>query len=189
MLSFNDYIIDLDFTPLINYVKEKGVLTKYKKGEYFLRQSELSKYGGYIASGIFRYLKYDTKGTLNNVGYGFKGDFVCDYATLITGEEAWIDAQAATNCEAYLFTRKDLLDFWEMSMDNQRFGRNVAEEVFRTMYKRLLSFYCDTPEERYIGLLQRCPNLLQYISLREIASFIGVTPETVSHIRKRLLYK
>lgn len=72
-------------------------------------------------------------------------------------------------------------------MDTQRFGRLVAEEIFIAQYKRLLEFYCDTAEQRYIVLLQRCPNFQQQITLKEIASFLGVTPETVSHIRRKLL--
>ena len=72
-------------------------------------------------------------------------------------------------------------------MDAQRLGRLVAEEVLIEIYGRLLDFYCDTAEQRYISLLKRCPSLPQYIPLKEIASFLGVTPETVSHIRKKIL--
>lgn len=187
MIPFNDYIKELDFTPLINYAREKGTFTEYRKGDFFLRQNEPSKFVGLVSSGIFRYLKFNGKGTLHIVGYSFTNDFVCDYATLIKGENAWIDAQAVTDCKVYVLSRNDLIDFWETNMDTQRFGRLVAEEVFKTMYKRLLSFYCDTAEERYTALLRQCPNILQYITLKEVASFIGVTPETVSHIRKRLL--
>ena len=53
----------------------------------------------------------------------------------------------------------------------------------------MLQAYCDSPEQRYITLMQRCPNLKEEVSLKEIASFIGVTPETVSHIRKKILLK
>lgn len=68
-------------------------------------------------------------------------------------------------------------------------GRNVAESMFKMAYKRMLQAYCDSPEQRYITLMQRCPNLKEEVSLKEIASFIGVTPETVSHIRKKILLK
>jgi len=76
-----------------------------------------------------------------------------------------------------------------MNADTQRLGRNVAESMFKMAYKRMLQAYCDSPEQRYITLMQRCPNLKEEVSLKEIASFIGVTPETVSHIRKKILLK
>ena len=74
-------------------------------------------------------------------------------------------------------------------MNTQRLGRLVAEEHFIEIYRRLLGFYCETAEQRYISLLKRCPNLPQYITLKEIASFIGVTPETVSNIRRKLRHR
>ena len=53
-------------------------------------------------------------------------------------------------------------------------------------YKRLLDIYCKTPTELYVDLVRRYPDFLNYITLREIASFLRVTPETISHIRKNI---
>lgn len=66
-------------------------------------------------------------------------------------------------------------------------GRMVAEQLFVMTYRRLIDRYCQTPEERYLSFLQHYPELKEELPLREIASFIGVTPETVSKIRKRIL--
>lgn len=63
----------------------------------------------------------------------------------------------------------------------------VAEQLFVMTYKRLLDSYCATPEERYMDLMRHYPQLKELLPLREIASFIGVTPETVSKIRRKLL--
>ena len=54
------------------------------------------------------------------------------------------------------------------------------------MYHRLLDMYCKTTEELYLDLLNRCPDIQEYITLKEIASFLQVTPETVSRIRRKL---
>lgn len=72
-------------------------------------------------------------------------------------------------------------------MEWQRLGRLVAEQLFVMTYKRLLDSYCTTPEERYMDLMRHYPQLKELLPLREIASFIGVTPETVSKIRRKLL--
>ena len=72
---------------------------------------------------------------------------------------------------------KELNDYWETNMDTQRFSRLVAEEHFIGIHGRLLGFYCDTAEQRYISFLKRCPHLPQYIPLKDIASFLGLTPE------------
>ena len=54
------------------------------------------------------------------------------------------------------------------------------------MYHRLLDMYCKTTEELYLDLLNRCPDIQEYITLKEIASFLQVTPETISRIRRGL---
>lgn len=54
------------------------------------------------------------------------------------------------------------------------------------MYNRLLDLYCKTTEELYLDLLNRCPDIQMYITLKEIASFLQVTPETISRIRRKL---
>lgn len=71
------------------------------------------------------------------------------------------------------------------------FNRAIFIRIFAIIkhliwiYQRLLGFYCDTPEQRYRALMKRCPNLQERLSLKEIALFLGVTPETLSRIRKK----
>lgn len=186
MANFNEYMNVIDFSEFRKLFLEKGKSIEIKKKDYFVRQNEASKYVGLVESGTIRYTRISTDGKEHIVGYSFTGDFVCDYPSLIKNSNSLTNVQAVTDCTVYLLSLKELSDYWETNMDTQRFGRLVAEEIFIEMYQRLLGFYCDTAKQRYIALLQRCPNLLQYISLKEIASFLGVTPETVSHIRKKL---
>ena len=73
-----------------------------------------------------------------------------------------------------------------MNYDTQHYGRLAAESLFEMIYRQLLDSYC-TPEMRYLKLMKRCPDLKEVIPLKSIASYLGVTPETVSHIRKKIL--
>lgn len=189
MLNFNEYMNEIDFSEFRKLFLENGKSIEIRKKDYFVRQNEPCKYVGFIESGIFRYTRINNEGNEHIVGYSFTEDFVCDYPSFIKYAGSLTNIQAVTNCSVYALSMKELTDFWETNMDTQRFGRLVAEEISIAQYKRLLDFYCDSAELRYIALLQRCPNLLQHITLKEIASFLGVTPETVSHIRKKLLQK
>lgn len=189
MVNFNEYMNEIDFSEIRKLCLEKGKPVEIKKKDYFACQGELSKHAGFIENGIFRYTRIDDDGKEHIVGYSFKNDYVCDYAALIKKSHSCINVQAVTDSKVYSLSVHDLHNYWEYNKDTQRLGRLVAEELFVEMYGRLLGFYCDTPEQRYIALLQRCPNLSQYITLKEIASFLGVTPETVSHIRRKLLQK
>ena len=187
MEDFNLYMNEVDLSEIRKLCLEKGKPVEIKKRDYFVRQGELSKYAGFIESGIFRDTRIGSDGDEHIVGYCFQNDFVCDYPALIKKYHSCVNIQAVTDCKVYLLSVNDFHDYWETSMDAQRLGRLVAEEVLIEIYGRLLDFYCDTAEQRYISLLKRCPSLPQYIPLKEIASFLGVTPETVSHIRKKIL--
>lgn len=71
-------------------------------------------------------------------------------------------------------------------MNNQRLGRLLFEELYLRKTERLVSFYAETAEQRYIKLMKQYPDLKEVVFLKEIASYLGVTPETVSHIRRKL---
>lgn len=187
MDKFNGYNKQLDFSELENYFLQKGVLKTFRKKEYFARQNEQTKYIGLIKSGIFRLTCIDDNVNEWIIGYAFEGEFLSDYPALTSQINSSINIQASCDSSVYLLTSQEINDFWETSMDTQRLGRQIAEMMFAEIYQRLINFYCDTPEQRYIALMNRCPNLKERVSLKEIASFLRVTPETVSHIRKKLL--
>ena len=189
MVNFNEYMNEIDFSGFKKLFLEKGKSIKFKKKDYFVRQNEPCKFIGFVENGIFRYTRIDNNANEPIVGYSFTEDFVCDYPSLIKHSGSLTNIQAVTDCSVCMLSMKELNDFWETNLDTQRFGRLVAEEMFIEMYGRLLDLYCYTPEQRYIALLERCPDLPQYITLKEIASFLGVTPETVSHIRRKLRQK
>lgn len=77
--------------------------------------------------------------------------------------------------------------YFNDSMELQYFGRRLSEVALFSTAQRIISIYCDTAEERYLKLIKRCPDILNRITLKELASYIMVTPETLSRIRKKVL--
>lgn len=188
MDTFNSDNRILDCSVLESFFIQSGILKSFKKNEYFVWQGDKTRTIGYVATGVFRLSRIDANGNEWIIGYSFEHDFVCDYPAMIQNEAASINIQASIDCTAYLIPFSELNDFWETDMSTQRLGRNIAETMFSEIAQRLYRFY-DTPEQRYITLMQRYPQLQERLTLKEIASFIGVAPETVSRIRKNLLFK
>lgn len=83
--------------------------------------------------------------------------------------------------------RQALHDFYNTDMETLRYNSLMAENLYEMVYSRLLESYCKTPEERYRRLTTRYPKIEQEIPLCKIASFLNVTPETISHIRKKIV--
>lgn len=187
MDNFNGYNKRLDFSELENLFVQNGILKEFKKKDYFVHQNDKTHHIGFVKSGIFRLACIDANANEWTIGYAFEKEFLSDYPAMVNQSNSLINIQALVNSEVYLLTSQELNNFWEKSIDNQRLGRKIAEMMFAEIYQRLIQFYCNTTEQRYSSLMQRCPNLKENMPLKEIASFIGVTPETISHIRKKLL--
>lgn len=94
--------------------------------------------------------------------------------------------EAATNSVAYVISLETLHAFWETDMQTLRLRSIVAEKLYAQFYERVISLHCDTAEERYLRLIQQYPEVTNKLSLKDIASYLSVTPETVSHIRKKI---
>lgn len=184
----NDYYFDeLDLSALKTFFREEGTLRVLEKGELLVRQGERAAVVAYVEDGMFRYVRTDAAGNEHVVGYTFRDSFVAEYSACLCGRPALADVQAIVRSRLLVVPYKRLCRFWESSPERQRLGRRVAEQLFVMTYRRLLDSYCCTPEERYVELMRRYPELKEHRPLKEIASFIGVTPETVSAIRRKLL--
>ena len=120
------------------------------------------------------------------VGYAFAGEYVGDYPQCIKKEKAIVSIQATTDSLIYYASAQEITNFFSTDKSTQELEKILAEELFVQTYKRLLDIYCKTPTELYVDLVRRYPDFLNYITLREIASFLRVTPETISHIRKNI---
>lgn len=189
MDRFNGYNKQLDFSELENYFYHQGTLKTFKKKEYFAEQGKKTQYIGLIETGAYRLTRMDNNANQWVIGYAFEGEFLSDYPALSNQTNSSINIQAISDSSVYVLTSSEINDFWEMNMNTQRLGRQIAEMMFAEIYQRLINFYCDSPEQRYLGLMNRCPNLKERVPLKEIASFLRVSPETVSHIRRKLLNK
>lgn len=189
MNRFNRYADRLDVSLLKPLFTERGERRVYGRGEPFLTAGSVPRFVAFVESGVFRYTCLDGRGNEHVVGYAFPDEYVCDYRSFICGTAAVVDIRAVAESVSYLLPCTELERYWESGIEGQRLGRRVAEELFAITYDRLLDFYCKTPEEHYLNLIDRYPGLVDVIPLKELASFIGVTPETVSHIRRKLSSK
>ena len=189
MGQFNEYMDRLDFSVFKEIFIEKGKIRHYKKNEYFLHKGDKHTYIGFIIEGTFRYTCIDNNGNEHVVAYNFPNEPLGNYSVFQKKESAIVDIQAVTDSTVYVLSHSDVNEFYNSNMEAQQQGRILAEELLYVAWNNIISAYKDTPEKRYRELLQRCPNLPNLITLKELASYIMVTPETLSLIRKRILFE
>lgn len=170
---------------LKNYFIENGIRKEYKKGSFFLSRGDTSLYAGYVRRGAFRHMDYMPNGEEQVVGYSFEGDLVSDYISFQNRGASLVDIQAVQDSVVLTLTYQQVNDFYS-NYKIADYRAKVAEYHMAHLYGQLLSLYCDTPEEKYLNLLERYPKVLDLINLKEVASYIGVTQETMSRIRKKI---
>ena len=170
---------------LRQFFTEQGYQKEYAKNEFFIRRGQKHGLVGFILNGGFRYLGYSSEGKEQIVGYSFANDFVVNYASFQMQKPSVIDIQSI-KCSTVLMLTYDAFNAFYENCGVPDLRSKVAETLLSDISDRLLSMYCDLPEERYTKLINRYPDILSLVSLKEIASMVKITPETLSRIRKKL---
>ena len=170
---------------------EKGIVSSlfkektYKKGAFFLAEGQICKQVGFITKGLMRYyINHD--GEEKTYAFSREGQYVCNYESFLPQNPSVKIIQALEDCEVLVISHSDLQTFYAQVSEGERYGRIAIETVFLQMLKDINSFYTETPEVRYERFLLDHPDLQQRISQYHIASFVGVKPQSLSRIRKRI---
>lgn len=188
MNDINEYDISkIDLSDLKDFIHAHGSVRIFKKNEYLLYQNTPCRFIGLIDQGMCRFTHINSSGTERIVGFSLTGHLVSDYTACLCRRPALVSIQAITECRVIVIPYSELENFWNSTAEHQLLGRKVAEQLFVMTYRRLIESYCCSPEERYQEFMTHYPNLKEHLPLKEIASYIGVTPETVSKIRKKIL--
>jgi len=158
---------------------------KLKKNTTILKIGKIENYLSFISKGIIRLYIPREESDLT-FGFLFDNEFVTAYDSLITQSPSEYQIETLTETILWKISNKDLQEVYERTNNGNIIGRKMAENMFLIKSKRELSLLNKTAEERYLDLFSDRPNLLQQIPLKYIASYIGITPQALSRIRKRI---
>lgn len=157
-----------------------------KKNDYFLQSSEVNTKLGFLSKGLIRYFVYknDEESTLE---FTKEGEFVADFGSFISKEPSIQNIQALEDCEFLTIDYDELQKLYICSKNANLLGRIIVEHRFIIMVNQLLTVHRFTPEDRYRFFLKQYKDLTQRIPQYLIASYVGVKPQSLSRIRKRIL--
>lgn len=161
---------------------------KLKRKEQLIREGDVCDFAVFIYSGCLRYY-YIQNGEDCTGQFFFENGWYSDYESFLSGKPSIQNIEALEDCILYSFTRKDLESLYIKYPVFERFGRLMAERAVLGLMKKneILSIY--THEERYLQLIAERPKVVERVSLKYIASYLGMKPESLSRIRTRLLNK
>jgi CRP-like cAMP-binding protein len=157
------------------------------KKTIFLKINEIENHISFIESGVVRlFLPKENPEKETTFGFSFKNQFVSAYDSFLTQKPSLYQLQALTEISILSISYKDLQEVYQTSQIGNLIGRLTAERLFLIKSKREQNLLNLTAEERYLNLFKERPELIKVIPLKYISSYIGVTAQALSRIRKRL---
>lgn len=164
-------------------------IKKLKRNESFAQAGKICKDLGYIIRGAVRFCN-NVDGKDITGYFCFGNNFVTAIKSYLTGESCLYDIKTLEETVFVTISRENMQCMSEhplLSCKIERFGRLISERFNILFEDRLKSFVIKTPEERYRDLLETGSDIINRIPVQYIAQFIGITPVSLSRIRKRVL--
>jgi CRP-like cAMP-binding protein len=157
---------------------------QFKKGEIVLKQGQICKTIMFVEKGYLRTF-VDKGGTEINIDFTFEGNFTTNLKSLRSASSSDSSIQAGEITTIYEFDKDKLLELYNVSAEIESFGRKLLEQLLIAQEDHTNLFKIYSPTERYQYLQANKPELLQRISLSQLASYLGVARETLTRIRKK----
>jgi CRP-like cAMP-binding protein len=158
---------------------------KFQKKQQILFAGRVEEYVSFIETGIVRYFVQDEDKEIT-FEIAFENSFATAYDSFLTRKPVAYAAEALTDTILWSLTWSDLQELYTTTSEGNRIGRLAAEELYIKKNRRQLALLKDSAEQRYCSLLTDYPLLVRFIPLKYLASYIGITPQALSRIRKRL---
>lgn len=157
----------------------------YPKRTTLLPVGEVENYLSFIENGSVRYFIPKAEEDLT-FGFCFAGDFTSAYESFVTRYASTYQIETLTPCAIWRLTYADLQDIYAETEIGQEMGRLISERLFVMKAQREQSLLIENAEQRYVNLFKERSNLIKEIPLKYIASYIGITPQSLSRIRKSI---
>jgi CRP-like cAMP-binding protein len=158
---------------------------KVARKEILLEAGKTANKIFYLHQGFVRFFHTKKDGTEVTSDFYFAPGFITSFTSLIEQKPSNVNIQAIVKMDVLFIKYKDLMALYDKEHKIERLGRLLAEQVFITSEKHLLSFLNDSPHDRYLWLMKEYPEYVKNIPLHFLASYLGITAESLSRIRNR----
>ena len=188
MKEFINYI--LQFGDLnkqqIDFLTSKAKMLELRKDDYFSEAGKIPKQVGFILEGVVRYCYYNNKGEEITHHFVEENNFLSDHQNFEAQVAATDYIQAVSDCKLIVFSKKD----WD-ELGNTIVGWNaitglILKNCLLKTIERRSPLVSEDATTRYLSFLEHFPTLLNRIPLSYIASYLGITQQSLSRIRKNI---
>lgn len=162
---------------------------KIKRKDLFLREGEICKHSVFVTSGCLRGFTVDKNGTEHVLGFAPPDWWIADMYSLISQKPGTLCIEALEDTEAILLSKTNQEKLYSLIPKFERFFRILTEKSLVANQQRIVDNMSLTAEERYSIFCRRYPTLIGQLPHKQMAAYIGVTPEFYSRMLSGLLKK
>jgi len=169
------------------FIQKKFEKINLKKGTPLLLKGEPIVDQYYVCEGCLRSYFIDNQGKEHTMQFAIKDWWISDYTAFFTEEKAIMNIESIQDSIVYKISRVELEDLFSALPKMGILSRKKMEKSFARFQKRILANLSQTAKERYISFINTYPNIEQNVKNYHIASYLGITTESLSRIRKELV--
>lgn len=162
---------------------------KLRKKQYLLQEGDVCKYMAFVEAGTLRSYNVDEKGMEHMIQFAWEGWWIADTYSFLSGDPADFNIDAIEDAELLLITPPHFEELMLKVPKMERYFRILFQKNIVSKERRLMSSITFSAEEKYLRLAETNPELIQRIPQNMVASYLGITPETLSRLRRNLLPK
>ncbi len=166
--------------------KKRILILHVKKGNFLLKQGQVCRIVSFIEKGIVR-MVYSSNGKSVTTGFAQEGEYISDYGSFLLQQPATYAIEALEDCELLTLNYEDLHFLYRQNIVYSEMGRKIAEKLFLDALQINSSILGERPEHRYQELVKSNSPLLQRVPQFILASYLRISPEHLSRIRKKML--
>jgi CRP-like cAMP-binding protein len=159
---------------------------KIRKKQTLLLEGDVCTYNAFIEKGVLRSYTIDEKGNEHIVQFGFEGWWITDLSSYLTGGNSTYTIEAIEDSELLLLTTAAREELMVQLPAFERYQRLLLQNAYIALQARVNSALSATAEEKYLRLTASYPNIVSRVPQHMVASYLGLTPETLSRIRKQI---
>lgn len=185
LLDYFDRVLPLSSEEQ-ELVRAKFHPHRFLKRQFVLQDGDICHYFNFVISGCLRLYKVDNEGAFHILQFATENYWILDLASFYKKTPALLNIDALEETVVLRITYSDLIDLYVKAPKFDRIFRVLLENHFMHQQQRMAQLFSSTAEEHYQSFLETYPHLLNRISQVQIAAYLGITPEFLSRIRRRL---
>lgn len=166
-------------------IAEAFKLKKLKKRQLIISEGDVCRFEIFVSRGMLRAYTIDGKGDEHVAMFAMEGWWTSDLYSFLTETPATQNIEALEDAELFVIEKTELEKLYEEVPKLERFFRILLQNAFVANQQRIMATISQTAEERYLNFINKYPTIEQRAPQHQIASYLGMTAETISRIRRQ----